>query len=376
MNLAIRDIRHHFGRFILTCFGLALLLGVVMSMVGIFRGLVHDALVLARAAGTDLWVVEPGRRGPFAESSRIPRDARDAVARMAGVAEAGVVTYQIVEAPYEGAKARLFIIGYEPGRPGGPNDIAAGRPIGRAHFEMVADRRAGIPVGGRLKLGEDTFTIVGHTQGQVDTAGNSVAYMTLKDAQKLQFTLEGAAARNQAARGEAANANQVNAVVARVLPGVAPDEVARSVSRWKHLTALTQVEQEDLLLSSVVDKVRKQIGLFTTILLVVSAVVIALIVYTMTMDKAREIATLKLIGAPDRAIVGLIMQQALAMGLIGFSIGATLIYLVHDHFPRRVILMPGDALALAGIVVAVCMLASLLGVRYALRIDPAQALGG
>lgn len=376
MNLAFRDIRHHRGRFLLTCVGLALLLGVVMSMVGIFRGLVHDALVLARAAGTDLWVVEQGRRGPFAEASRIPRDARDTVARLEGIAEAGVVTYQTVEAPFGTAKVRLFVIGYEPGRPGGPREIVAGRGIARSHFELVADRRAGIPLGARIELGTEVFTVVGHTAGQVDSGGNSVAYMTLKDAQKLQFTLEGAAARNQAVRGEAANANQVNAVVAKVRPGVDPKQVAVQVIRWKHLTALTQAEQEDMLLSSVVDKARKQIGLFTIILLAVSAVVIALIVYTMTMDKAREIATLKLIGAPDRSIVALIMQQAIAMGLIGLSIGMALIVAVHDNFPRKVILLPADALALGGIVLTVCVLASLAGVRYALRIDPAQALGG
>ncbi|MEO5336407.1 MAG: ABC transporter permease [Magnetospirillum sp. WYHS-4] len=376
MNLALRDIRHHRGRFLLTCLGLALLLGVVMSMVGIFRGLESDALTLARAAGTDLWVVEPGRRGPFAETSRIPRDARDTVARLAGVAEAGVITYQVVEAPVDARKVRMFVIGYEPGHPGGPLAVIAGRPIGRSHFEMVIDRRAGIPLGAEIKLGKDVFTVVGHTAGQVDSVGNPVAYLTLKDAQTLQFTLDGAAARNQAARGETANSNQVNAVIARVKPGVSPREVAAGVSRWKHLTALTQAEQEELLLSSLVDKARKQIGLFTILLLIVSAVVIALIVYTMTLDKTREIATLKLIGAPDRAIVGLILQQALAMGVIGFSTGAALVYSVHEHFPRRIVLLVGDDLILAGIVLAVCVLASLAGVRYALRIDPAQALGG
>src|SRR3546814_5083340 len=82
---------------------------------------------------------------------------------------------------------------------------------------------------------------------------------------------------------------------------------------------MTQAEQEDILTKSVVERARKQIGLFTAILLVVSAVIIALILYTMTMDKIREIATLKLIGAPDRTIIGLILQQALAMGVIGFS---------------------------------------------------------
>jgi hypothetical protein len=65
----------------------------------------------------------------------------------------------------------------------------------------------------------------------------------------------------------------------------------------------------------------------------VSTVIIALIIYTMTIDKKKSIATLKLIGAPDRTIVGLIVQQALAMGVIGFVAGAALINLTSRLFP-------------------------------------------
>ena len=71
MNLAYRDVRHKLGRFVLTCLGLSLLLGVVLSMIGIYRGLVDDALVLARTPGAQLWVVETGTRGPFAESCNV-----------------------------------------------------------------------------------------------------------------------------------------------------------------------------------------------------------------------------------------------------------------------------------------------------------------
>lgn len=376
MNLALRDIRHHAGRFALTALGLSLLLGVVLSMIGIYRGLVDDALALVRAPAADLWVVEGGTRGPFAESSRIPRDARDTVARLDGVVEAGVVTYQSIQIEADGRPVRLFVVGYEPGRLGGPADIADGRAIGRSHFELVADRRSGLALGQRLRLGADTFTVVGRTAGQVDSGGNPVVYMSLKDAQKLQFTLEGAAARNQAARGETANRQQVNAVVARLAPGVDAAPVAQSVRRWKHLAAMSEDQQEELLLTSVVEKARRQIGLFTAILLVVSTVIIALIIYTMTLDKMREIATLKLIGAPDRTIVGLILQQALALGGIAFALGAGLILLTASHFPRRVLVETSDVARLGMIVLVICVAASLFGVRTALRVDPARALGG
>ena len=107
-----------------------------------------------------------------------------------------------------------------------------------------------------------------------------------------------------------------------------------------------------------------------------SAVIIALIIYTMTMEKLKQIATLKLIGAPDRTIIGMIVQQALALGLAGFAIGATLIVNIKDYFPRRVVLEPDNVLVLAGIVLVVCLLSSGLGVRAALKVDPATALGG
>ena len=376
MNLAVRDIRHHLGRFVLTCLGLGLLLGVVLSMIGIYRGLVDDAQALVRAPGADLWVVESTRRGPFAEASRIPSDTREAVARLAGIAEAGAVTYQTVEVPRGGQSVRLNVVGFEIGRLGGPARLVAGRTIARAHFELVADQRAGLRLGEAVRLGRDTYTVVGLTQGQVDSGGNAVAYMTLADAQTLQFELQGAAARSQAVRGVADNRNTVNAVVARLKLGADGATVKQAVERWKHLAALTQAEQELLLLTAVVDKARKQIGLFTVTLLTVSTVVISLIVYTMTMDKIREIATLKLIGAPDRTIVGLILQQAVALGLIGFGLGAGLIASVADKFPRRVLLLPEDAAVLAGVVVLACLLASLMGVRLALRVEPAQALGG
>jgi putative ABC transport system permease protein len=377
MNLAYRDIRHSLGRFLLTCVGLSLLLGVVLSMIGIYRGLVEDALTLVRTPQVDLWVVESGTRGPFAESSRIPGDTREAIARLQGVSAAGSVTYQSLETVYRGNKLRLYVVGYELHRPGGPDRIVAGRSIGRGRYEMVADKRSGLALGDRVGLGRDSFAVVGLTDGQVSSGGDPVVYITLRDSQELQFELAPPAARREIARGTGpANTDTINAVVARVSPNVSPDRVAEAARRWKHLAAMTQVEQEVILTSSVVERARKQIGLFTAILLVVSAVIIALILYTMTMDKIREIATLKLIGAPDRTIIGLIMQQALAMGVIGFGFGALLIVAFKDLFPRRVVLQPEDGLALAAAVILVCVVSSGLGVRLALKVDPATALGG
>ena len=377
MNLALKDIRHGLFRFVLTCFGLGLLMTVVLAMIGIYNGLVADALAVVEAPAADVWVVEAGTKGPFAEASSIPADSRDTVARMPGVAEAGAINYQTIEAPFLDRALRLYIIGYETGRPGGPQIIAEGRGIGTSHFELVADRKTGLVLGDTIRLGRNRFTVVGLVEGAMNSGGDPAVYMTLADAMALQTELAPADQRVQAARGAGAvKSASVAAVIVRITPGADVDLLTATLRQWKHLAALSQIEQENILLASVVDKARRQIGLFLGILLAVSAVVIALIIYTMTMEKLKQIATLKLIGAPDRTIIGLIVQQSLILGTAGWGIGLILILLVKDVFPRRVVLEPFNVAVLAGIIVVVCLAASGLGVRAALKVDPATALGG
>lgn len=377
MNLAYRDIKHNLLRFVLTNFGLSLLLGIVIMITGVYGGLIDDALRQARAADADLWVVEAGTNGPFAESSRIPGDTRELVSRVYGVERAGSVTYQSVQTELKGTPLRLFLIGFEPGRPGGPRKLWAGRDITRSHYEIIVDRSAGLALGQDVPLGTrgHQFTVVGLMEDELTSSGDPVAYITLRDAQQLQFEIAPAAGRREIARGGAAQANdQINAVIAKVSPYVPVQEAAAALTRWKHLTTLTQAQQETLLSKFVIEKARKQQGLIMVLLVVVSAVIIALIVYTMTMDKIRSIATLKFVGAPDRTIIGLIVQQALSMGLFGFGVGLALVLTFQPYFPRRLVLDPESVGIVFIITVVVCLAASSLGVRLALKVDPAAAL--
>ena len=377
MNLAIADIRHGLGRFLLTCAGVGLLMAVALSMVGIYQGLVREALALTRSLGADLWVVEAGTRGPFAEASRLPGDVREMVARVPGVAAAGSLTLRTAEADGPQGRLRMQVVGYEPGRPGGPTALVAGRTLGGARFELVADQRSGLALGATLTFGSDRYSVVGLTRGLVASGGDPLVFATLRDSQEMQFRQAPSAARRALAAGAGtAGTDTVNAVVARLHPGADADAVAEILRRWKHLGALTAAEQEDLLTKSVVQRARVQLGMFTIVLLFVSGVIIALIIYTMTMDKRREIATLKLIGAPDLTIAGLVLQQALLLGALGYAAAVALVFAVRDNFPRAVELGAAEIGVMAAVITAICLAASLVSIRTALRIDPQQALGG
>ncbi len=96
----------------------------------------------------------------------------------------------------------------------------------------------------------------------------------------------------------------------------------------------------------------------------------------MTMGKIKEIAVLKLIGTRDRTIAAMIMQEALGLGVIGFFVGKFAATLWAPVFPKYVLLETPDAIVAFGLTLVICALASLLAIRAALRIDPAEAIGG
>jgi len=377
MNLAVRDIRHNFVRFALTGLGLGGLLGIVVVMIGIYEGALDDALRLPRASSPDLWVVQPLTKGPFAEPSRIPSDTRELVRRIPGVAAAGAVTFQTVQAVANAKPLRLYIQGYEPGRLGGPPSLAAGHGITQSHYQIVVNDSSGLRLGDHVPLGpfDDPYTVVGLTHGMVTSSGDPVAWVTLLDAQAIQFAVAPPLQRREKAAGRSPLVTaDINAVLVQLYPGVSKTTVAHEIERWKHLSAVSEKQEEDYLTVFVISKMQQQLGMFMGILIVVAAVIIALIVYTLTMDKLRSIATLKLVGAPDRTIIGLIVQQALVLGVSGFGLGVALTAAFKGYFPRRVLMEPRDIAILFAIVVVICLLASALSVRAAVKVDPATAL--
>lgn len=396
ISLAGRDILHSWGKFVLTGLGLGLLIGVTLTMAGVYRGMVDDAEVLLGNSGADLWVVQKDTLGPYAESSSIPDDVYRSILGMPGVAQAANVTYLTMQVRRGNTDVRAMVVGFEPGEPGEPDYLIAGRYLTRSHYEAVADIATGFRLGERIRIRRHDFTVVGLTRRMVSSGGDPMVFIPLKDAQEAQFLKDNDAIVNNRARTaanpalnrpgvlgllDAINASQtsnhnVNAVLVRVADGSSADAVAEQIRRWKHLQAYTRAQMEDILIAKLIAMAAKQIGMFLVILAVVSAAIVAFIIYTMTLGKIREIAVLKLIGTHNRTIAGMILQQALGLGLIGFVVGKIAATIWGPAFPKYVLLLPGDALRGLAIVMAVCVLASTLAIRAALKVDPATAIGG
>jgi putative ABC transport system permease protein len=407
ISLAGRDILHSWGKFVLTGIGLGLLIGVTLTMAGVYRGMVDDARALLNNSGADLWVVQQDTQGPYAESSSLRDDAVRSVLGIAGVARAANVTYLTMQVRRTNAAdttstggsdedVRAMVVGFEPGQPGEPGYLVAGRHITRSHYEAVADVRTGFMLGDRIRIRRHDYTVVGLTRRMVSSGGDPMVFIPLKDAQEAQFLKDNDAIVNERARTAAnpslnrpgvpglleailaaqANNRNVNAILVQVQPGTDAESVAEPVRRWKHLEAYTRDQMEEILVAKLIATSAKQIGMFLVILAIVSAAIVAFIIYTMTLGKIREIAVLKLIGTRNRTIAGMILQQALGLGLIGFIVGKVAATFWAPVFPKYVLLESGDAVRGLVAVVAICALASTLAIRVALKVDPAAAIGG
>lgn len=399
INLAGRDILHGWGKFLFTGLGLGLLIGVTLSMAGIYRGMVDDGQALIDNSGADLWVVQQDTLGPYAEPSAIRDDVWRSIAGLPGVAETANAAYLTMQISHGGREARVMLVGMEVDRalrPGAPAYLTAGRPVQAGHYEAIADEKTGLRVGERVRIRRHEYAIVGLTRRMVSASGDPMIFVPLKDAQEIQFLKDNDALVNERARTaanpafnrpgvpglleavQAANgqSHMVNAVLVRLHPGVDAGEVSERIRRWKRLTAYTRAQMEEILVAKLIATSSRQIAMFLVILSVVTAAIVAFIIYTMTMAKLREIAVLKLIGARNRTIAGMILQQALGLGLIGFLVGRVAAGLWAPVFPKYVLLLPGDALRGLAIVMAICAAASVVAIRAALRIDPAEAIGG
>lgn len=380
INLARRDIEHTLGKFVVTAMGVGMLLGIVLIMIGVYRGLIVEAEIMLDDINADLWIVQENTMGPFAESSRIYQDFRDIIYVTRGIDKAEAVTFQNIQLPRKDKPVRAVAVGYDVyGKinPINPQRLIEGRELKTDHYEIVVTDKTGFKINDKIKLGRNFYTVVGITKKTVYSSGDPLVYISLKDAQELQFLYSNKEIQNNTARGvKNTDSVLVNAIIATIKAGFDINEVADDIRKWQHKSVYTLTEQKEILTKNLIERSSKQIGLFTVILIIVSTIIIALIIYTMTLEKMKEISIMKLMGLPNSLIVSMIVKETLILGIFAFIFANIFSHLTYDKFPKLVVLYIHDAWILFGVVVVASILASFVGVKKVISADPSAAIGG
>jgi len=380
INLAFKDITHSLNKFLITAISVGVLLGIVIIMIGVYRGMVFDAKVLVDDIKADIWVVQQDTLGPFAQTSKIHEDLKNQISYQDGIEYAGAITFQTFQMENRYGDFKVMLVGYDPFSKIEVIDkskLIEGRVLQKQHYEIVVSKKTNYKLGEYIQLGRDRFKVVGITRDTVSNGGDYLIYTSLKDAEVLQFTYTNERIRSDEQRGiKGNNPHLVNAIIAKTKDGYSPQKVAINIEQSTHKKVFTKESQKDLLLQKVIKKSSKQIGMFTVILIIVSIIIIALIIYTMTLEKIKEISILKLIGIPNFTISKMIIQETVVLGILAFISGNIFAHLISSGFPKRVLLVNSDAFSLFIIILISSIFASLFGIYKVIKTDPAQAIAG
>ena len=348
LAITFADLRMRFRQFFIAVVGAGLTFALALLLSGMVSGFHNEIDRTVASADADGWVVQSGTSGPFTSVSGIPGSTVGELASSDGIEDASgmVISLQSVFRE-DGDPFRIMMIGADVGRPGQvtPDE---GEPVG-GDDEAVADERLGLEIGETFTLGGREFEVVGLVSGMTMLGGTPNAWISLPAAQGALF------------QGE----DIVTTIVVQGEPEALPDG----------LVVMTNEEVEEDSLGPMRDAV-SSVDASRYLMWAVATIIVAALIYVSALQRTRDFAVLKAVGASSTSLfLGVALQAVLvclAAAAFAFAVSGFLrpLYKV----PVEV---PGTAYLLTPVIaIGVGLLSSLVALRQAVKADPALAFGG
>ena len=359
--LARRQLGHDRLKLVLAIAGAALAVALVGLLFGLRSGIARQVTTYLDNAGADVYVAQGGTRNFVSSSSVL--SARD-VARIRAAAPDAVVepiAGGVEPLTLRGRKRVTMLIGFEPGRLGGPWQMAAGRPpqgAGEVAVDRVLARTNGIATGDRLPIRGASLRVVGLTDG-TSSWMTSLLFTTRAQANALQR--RGDVATSVLVRSDAPRAD-LRARLARALPDLSVFTRADLAGRDRTLIA---------------DTFSAPLLVMVLVAFGVGALVIGLMVYGFVAERRREFGMLKAIGARNGRLYRLVAVHALAIAALGLVAGVALqrlaSLLLQELAPKFVFVFEARYLFLMIVAAAgMALLGAWVPARIVARLDPAE----
>lgn len=343
--LTFRDLVYRRTRFLVVIVLGAVVFALLFVMTGLVEQFNREPVDTVEAIGADTWVVPEGVSGPFTALSAVPSAAVDAV-----VAEnkAAVVTSRSSVVDEPGAEAvEVILVGHEPDSLGSPSTVD-----GRAATspgEVVVDETLGVAVGDDVTIVGQPFTVVGETRRTTLLAGIPLAFVLLSDAQELTFGADD------------------------VISGVLVEGEPTSIPPGAKTMSVDEVSQSVL---DPLDGAIASIDLVRALLWIVAAIIVGAVVYLSALERQRDFAVLKAVGAPNQALLGSLALQAVLVALLAVGVAAIIQVFLAPQFPLAVSVPARAYWQLPLFAVVMALIAGGVGMRKVLRADPSQAFAG
>jgi putative ABC transport system permease protein len=350
IKIALRDLQWRTRRIVIPVIGAALVLALAIVVSGLSAAFENESARTVALARASSWVIDEGGTGPFLQPSPLPAATVDAIVAQVGEEHAAPLVFgrQSVRRSDDSVfekNQHVNMVGAAPGRLGSPL-VVSGTGL-QGYGEAVVDRSLGADVGESIKLGNQSFRVVGQVSGARLLAGVPNVYITLRDAQVLAF-----GGRNLA----------TTVVVDR---DVTPPAGTKSVDNAEAVTDGLRP----------VVNAQKTIGLVRSLLWLVAALIVGSVMYLSVLERTKDVAVLKGMGARNTSLVGSLAAQAAILCGVASAIAAVLAVLIAPFFPMPSEIPVSAFLLLPVVALVIGQIASLTAARRIISIQPALAFG-
>ena len=249
--------------------------------------------------------------------------------------------------------------------------IGPGDPRSLVGARLAARLGAALDHPVTLRCGTRELTVAPGARLEAGSADDDAWWIPLADAQRLAG-LPGLASLAQARVESEADARRaVAAIESRSGADAAPAPGLRAIV----LHALSDSE------SDLLERMRRLMALVTAAALISAGLCAFGTLTDVALERRRDIALLKSLGASRLDVVRLFASESLAIGalggLLGWLIGVCFAELIgRTVFHASIALRPGVPLLVLGLSIGVAAIAGLGPIRLALAVEPATALRG
>ena len=323
----------------------ALVLTLLYLMIGLTNQLKTEPYDAVDSLGATTWVLAEGVGGPFTAASVLPLAAREElIGRSESHVEPIVVARGTLSSPPgDSTELEIQMIGYGLGNLGQPtliDGVAVEQP-----GEIVVDESLDVSVGAVVQIGVERFDVVGVTTDSSVLAGQAFVFVDLATAQRIAF-------------------NNGDVVTGFIADGPVDDTPGYAI------VSADSVAEETL---GPIESAVASIDLIRILLWFVAAIVMGAVIYLTALERHRDFAVLKAVGASGRSLgMGLAFQAAL-IAHAAAAVGAVLAKLIEPAFPLPVKIPSSALVTVPLLAIGVGLVSAIAGVRRVNQTDPAEA---
>jgi putative ABC transport system permease protein len=347
LTITIQDLRYRSRQFLIAVGGASLVFAMALLLTGMANGFRLEIFQTVQGMGAQSWVLASGATGRILGMPSIPSSTLSKVAAERGVEQADPLIVAPQTATTAGRTESIILVGYRPGGLGSPS-ILTGRRV-TSSGEAVVDTRFGLAVGQHFSVSGQSFDVVGTVVDRTLAGGDPDVYVPVVNAQRALF----------------GGRPLINTVLTRGSPVTLPKGLA--------LYSNAQIEQQSI------DQQAAGVSSINNarfFMWVIAAVIVAALVYVTALERTRDFAILKALGASSRLLFAGLAFQAVIVALVAAAVAGVIANFMTGVFDQPVDIPSSAFLVLPISALVVGLLASVAALRPAVSVDPAMAFAG